>query len=90
MATRYSGNTKVTITYLDNEDRYKATVSAGGKRKTVYVGRVRGVSADSKAGYDSAASAAISFAIDEGLDADPDYNERGNAYVLRRGPKRRR
>jgi hypothetical protein len=89
MATRYSGDLTVTCTYQDRGD-YKCTVSPKGKRgKTIYVGAPaagfgRGISYDSPEAYDSTAHAAISFALDEGLDGEPEYGLGG--YIVQRKP----
>lgn len=87
MATkRYSGNITVTITYVDAKDKYKATVSAGEQRGTVYVGPPRHLtrSVDSPEAFDDAARAAISFAGDEGLDIQGADWGGGTSVVIHR------
>jgi hypothetical protein len=86
MAKRRSGNVTVSISWLDSQNQYRAVVHAGGKKKIIYVGHppASRLSVDSPAAYDSAAGAAISFAEHEGLDVQPDYDERGSRYVLKR------
>ena len=87
MATkRYSGNVTVAINYVDSENHYKATVSAGGKRgKTVIVNPPRHLTkaVDSAEAYDNAAKAAVSFAEDDGFDASgAEYT--GSGIAIRR------
>jgi hypothetical protein len=76
MATRYSGNITVRLTYVDrpppgtfhdNRGGYKATVSQGREHQTIWVGEPAHLThaVDSPAAYDDAARAAISFALDE-------------------------
>lgn len=89
MTTRYSGNVKVNIVWLDSKDQYKADVSVGGKRgKTIYVGapRVMIHGVDHPSSFDSAARAAISFAADEGLDVDGAEYDRSGVVVHRKKP----
>ena len=91
MATRYSGNLRITCLYRDQGD-YKCTVTPhGGRGVTIYVrpapaGFGRGVAYDSPKAYDEIAHAAISFADDEerGLGEEAEMNESG--WVIHRSP----
>jgi hypothetical protein len=91
MAKRYSGNLTITCTLRDQGD-YRCTVTpTTGRSKTVYVGAPAvgfgpGVAYDSPKAYDESAHAAISFALDEGLGGEPEYNESGSGYKLHRSP----
>jgi len=85
----YSGDTTVSVQYRDKSGAYDTTVrSPDGSRKIV-VGRAPAdrTAVDSEAAYKSAAHAAISFAMGEGLDCRPDYNEAGSGYVISRSRK---
>ena len=80
MATRYSGDLTITLTYRDRESDYRATISwpsrprNGSHRHTVYVGEPKYLThaVDSPEMYDSAAHAAISFGSEE----EPEIGER--------------
>jgi hypothetical protein len=91
-STWSSGDTTVSVQYRDKSGSYDTTVrSPDGSRKIV-VGRAPAdrTAVDSEAAYKSAAHAAISFAMDEGLDCQPDYNEAGSGYVISRSKKLRK
>lgn len=91
-STWYSGDTTVSVQYRDKSGSYDTTVrSPDGSRKIV-VGRAPAdrTAVDSEAAYKSAAHAAISFAMDEGLDCQPDYNAEGSGYVISRSKKLRK
>lgn len=101
MATRYSGDVKISIVWNDRADVYNATVSAPGfKPYHVQVGRPAAgrLAVDSPAAYDAAAHAALSFA-DEDADAFGEraqYNQAGTGWhiarsrTVRSNPRRRR
>jgi hypothetical protein len=87
---RYSGNCHVRVTYKDPapgdiarypNGYYSCTVVAGSERKKVLVGAPRWItkSVDCPSAFDDAAEAAIAFALDEGFDCTPDYNDSGIA-----------
>lgn len=82
MATRTSGNTKISCTWRDRENDYKCALSVGGKRRGVqYVGAPRHLTAavDSPSAYTDAARAAVSFALNDGMldDSEVDWGESG-------------
>lgn len=93
MAVRYSGNVRVQCSIDEKAasrgvDQHKCVVSANGHSKTIYVG-VRlvhgsGHGLDSPKMYDESASAAISFAANEGLDVEPEYDEERTGYKIYR------
>jgi len=91
MATRYSGNLRITCTYRDRGD-YKCTVTPhGGKAHTVFVnppasGYGPGISYDSPEAYDRVAHAAIAFAADDerGLDDSAEPAKDGSGYAIHR------
>ena len=93
MATRYSGNLRITCTYRDQGD-YKCTVTPhGGRGKTVYVrpapaGFGPGIAYDSPKAYDEIAHAAISFADDEhgGIGDEAEFHADGSGYKIYRSP----
>jgi hypothetical protein len=83
MATRYSGKVTVDVRWVESigRSRYRAGVSWPGGRSVQFVG-LPGVltkAVDSPQAYDEAASAAISFASDEGKDVGDytAYTDRG-------------
>lgn len=94
MAIRFSGNCKVSVKYTDRGD-YRCSVSCGevSTRLTVNPpasGYGPGVAYDSPQAYDSAARAAISFAIHDSEDGDyyrPEYNSSADEYIIERGER---
>lgn len=86
--TRKTGNATLRLTYRDRGYRgdysavngsYDVNVSAGRRRKKIIVNAPASMSTavDSKKAYDEAARAAVSFALDEGMDLDPIYDNSG-------------
>jgi hypothetical protein len=88
---RYSGDTTVRLRYDDNSSSYHTTVKSpdGSRRIVVRPAPADRRSVDSPAAFDDAAHAAISFAMDEGLDCQPDYGVTGG-YVISRSKKLRK
>ena len=94
MATRYSGNLKINVTY-DDHNFYRASVSQDGK--LLWHGRVNpapsgfgpGVAYDSPQAYDEIARSALAFADDEvrGIGDDADFDEDLTDYLIRRKPR---
>jgi hypothetical protein len=77
MATRYSGNVRVQITWQDSDNRYRAVLRANGRHHSLqYVGAPAHLerAVDSPQAYDQAAAAAISFA---GLGDEAAFTDRG-------------
>lgn len=91
MATRYSGDLKINVTY-DDHNFYRTSVSRSGKLlwrgivKPAPAGFGPGVSYDSPQAYDEVASSALSFADDEvgGIGDTADYDENLTGYLIRR------
>lgn len=89
MATRYSGDLKITIVY-DDRGFYRSSISRGGRK--LWRGNVRpppigfgsGVSYDSEKAYDKMAEAALSFADNDkpGLGEAAEYGQDG--FKIRR------
>jgi len=89
MATRYSGDLKITIVY-DDRGFYRCSISKDGRK--LWRGNVKppangfgtGVSYDSEKAYDKVAKAAVSFADNEkrGLGDNAEYDNYG--FKIRR------
>ncbi len=95
MATRVCGRVKVNVTWVDRDNQYRCALSVGGKRRgTQYVGAPASMrqAVDSAAAYDSAARAAVSFALSDGMisDSDCDFTDAGpnisRSSTARRSP----
>ncbi len=87
MATRYSGDLKISVTLLDDEEKYRTVVSRGGK--VVWKGYVgpspdlsRTISLDSAKAYDEMAKAALAHAGKRISSDDAEYDDSG--YKIRR------
>lgn len=84
-AERLSGDTRVTLAWNDHTQQWRCDVSCRDGRKTIYVGRApadrNGV--DSREAYDSAARAAVAFAVDKGLECQPDYDDSEIVWAAR-------
>lgn len=89
MATRYSGDLKINVTY-DDRNFYRTSVSRRGK--SVWHGTVgpvaRGIASDSPQAYDEVASTALSFADHEvgDISDNAEYDEKLSGYLVRRKP----
>jgi len=91
MATRYSGDLKINVTY-DDRNFYRASVSRGDK--LLWRGRVNpapagfgpGVAYDSPQAYDEVAVSALAFADDDVGDIGDtaEYNDNMTGYLIRR------
>lgn len=94
--TRYSGSLVIRVSYLDGAEGatgYKCTVSRKGMHiGTAYPGepRVRTISVDSPAAYDSAARSALSMLVDDGKDITEyaDVDPTGAGWLISRKPPR--
>lgn len=87
MAIRYCGHVKINCTYRDRQCDYRCALSIRGKQVgTQYVGepRVLDHAVDSPQAYDSAAHAAIVFAIDDKQIFENDLDITAHGYGIKR------
>lgn len=89
MATRRSGRARVVVTWNDLRSHYNARVAVGGRtvwKGTIGAPRSMHTAVDSPASFDSAAHAALSFALDEGAldEGDLDFEASGTGYSMSR------
>lgn len=92
MATRYSGQVRVRLVYVDARSGYDARVSWPDGRERVKVGEPKTLThaVDSPAAYDAAARAAIAFAGNAGNYADhggPDSGVHDGIVVSRKSTR---
>lgn len=84
-----SGDTHVSVGFDKKEGQFVAHVECPDGRKTIYLprGPADGGRRDDDLGLlEEKARAAISFAVDDGLDCQPDYDERGSQVVFEGTP----
>jgi hypothetical protein len=104
MAKRYSGNAHIDVQWHDDVKTaiqhhfshggyYQATISVD--RRNVWSGKIGAPAflaraVDSPEAYDDTASAALSFALDEGVEAGGTPNEAMTGWDIRRTKRRAR
>lgn len=84
-----SGDTHVSVGFDKKECQFVAHVECPNGRRDIYMPRVPadGGRRDDDLGLlEEKARAAISFAVDDGLDCQPDYDERGSQVVFEGTP----
>lgn len=87
MATRRSGQVRISIMFLDAKNMYQVKLSTPRAKKTIYVQPPAYLknAVDSKEGYDTAAHAALSFAADEGMDLENYADMTDSGWAIQAG-----
>ena len=89
MAKRSCGMISIDIAWIDSRDAYRVRLSHSAHRVTMFVNAPRYLTraVDDPVAYDEAASAALSFALDEGHTWITDHawtNAVGNGWLISR------
>lgn len=90
MATRYSGDGTIRMSFVDRDNNYRCSVNDGhGGQGTVYVGLAGKIDkpVDSPEAYDEVAHAAISFADHDGLVDSSYFETTDSGWAVSRKPR---